>query len=338
MQNQLTAIDLFCGCGGLTTGLIEAGFSVLASIEVDPKAAATYRENYPKINLIEDDIRNVNIKKLLEKIQINPGDLDLLAGCPPCQGFSRIRKLNKNRPAMDERNSLIEEFTRFALELKPKRIMLENVPGLASHYRFNNFVSKLKKHGYFVNFKIVDVAEYGVPQRRKRLILTASIDHEITLRPPHDRRVTVRDAISHLPLPGNSGDELHDIPENRSEKVMEIIKNIPKNGGSRSQLPDELVLECHKQTKGFYDVYGRMSWDDVAPTITSGCHNPSKGRFLHPIENRTITLREASILQGFPENYKFITSHGKESIALMIGNALPPPFIKAHAEQLAQSI
>ncbi|NIM31052.1 MAG: DNA (cytosine-5-)-methyltransferase [Pseudomonas stutzeri] len=332
------AIDLFCGCGGVTAGLIEAGFNVVSAIEIDKKAAETYRANYPNVYLLEEDIRKVDVSALAERLRIAPGELDLLAGCPPCQGFSRIRKLNKTRPAIDERNALIEEFERFVLGLKPKRVMLENVPGLVTHYRFQRFVTRLKRDGYFVTYQVVDVSDYGVPQRRKRLILTASVDGVAALPAVIGRKVTVREAISHLQPPGKSGDQLHDLPEKRSEKVKEIIKNIPKNGGSRADLPERLVLECHKQTNGFSDVYGRMRWDDVAPTITSGCHNPSKGRFLHPLADRTISLREAAILQGFPEDYKFIVSHGKESIALMIGNALPPIFIKAHAEAIAATL
>ncbi len=327
MQSKFTAIDLFCGCGGLTEGLKSAGYNVLHAVEIDAKASSTFIANHPDVNLIHMDIREVDATAL----GLKPGDLDLLAGCPPCQGFSRIRKLNKSRPAMDERNSLINEFSRFVKELLPKRIMLENVPGLATHYRFQNFLSTLRSLGYRVKYEILDVSNYGVAQRRKRLILSASINSEPFIAPPMKGRVTVRSVIESMPKPGNSGDYLHDIAEKRSEKVREIIKHIPLDGGSRSDLPEHLVLECHKKTKGFYDVYGRMSWDELAPTITSGCHNPSKGRFLHPEDNRTITLREASMLQGFPVDYKFIVSHGKESIALMIGNALPPPFIRHQA-------
>jgi DNA (cytosine-5)-methyltransferase 1 len=143
--------------------------------------------------------------------------------------------------------------------------------------------------------------------------------------------VTVRDAIGDLPLAGKSGDPLHDAPEKRSEKVARLIALVPKDGGSRSDLPKRLRLKCHQRFDGFYDVYGRMAWNDVAPTITSGCHNPSKGRFLHPTRNRAITLREAALLQGFPVDYKFPAEIKKERVSLMIGNALPPPLIAAHA-------
>jgi DNA (cytosine-5)-methyltransferase 1 len=141
-----------------------------------------------------------------------------------------------------------------------------------------------------------------------------------------------------LEAPSRTQDKLHSLPERRSDSVKALIARIPKNGGSRSDLGDEAQLNCHKKTRGFFDVYGRMSWDDVAPTITSGCHNPSKGRFLHPSCNRTISLREAALLQGFPPEYVFDIGHGKEAIALMIGNALPPPFIKAHASALRDGI
>jgi DNA (cytosine-5)-methyltransferase 1 len=143
----------------------------------------------------------------------------------------------------------------------------------------------------------------------------------------------VRQAIGALPPPGDSGDELHDLPEKRSEKVAQIIRAIPTNGGSRSALGSQ-QLECHKRIDGFKDVYGRMRWDDVAPTITGGCVNPSKGRFLHPDQNRTITLREALLLQGFPADYQISLARGKFAAAELIGNAIPPPMVASYALSL----
>lgn len=335
---KLTAIDLFCGCGGLTAGLKIAGYKVLSAIELDPKACETYALNHPEVSLVEGDIRNVSPEDLMRDLGLRRGDLDLLAGCPPCQGFSRIRKRNKSHSARDSRNALIDEFGRFVLTFRPKLIMMENVPGLLDYYRFKNFRALLEAEGYQVELKILDVADFGVPQRRKRLIISASrLGYPIMARPFSKRR-TVRDAIGKMPVAGLSGDALHDFPEKRSDKIKDLIKAVPKNGGSRSQLPAKFALACHQRSDGFSDVYGRMSWDDVAPTITSGCINPSKGRFLHPTENRTITLREASILQGFSVRYRFNIQHGKECIALMIGNALPPPFIAAQAKALANTI
>jgi DNA (cytosine-5)-methyltransferase 1 len=149
---------------------------------------------------------------------------------------------------------------------------------------------------------------------------------------------TVRGAIGRLAKPGKSRDALHNLPEIRSGKVLKLIRDIPKDGGSRTDLPKSRQLKCHKNQSGFNDIYGRMAWDDVAPTITSGCFNPSKGRFLHPNQNRAITMREAALLQSFPKDYVFDPAIGKQTIALMIGNALPPEFIRRNALRLRQSL
>ena len=337
-RRSLTAVDLFAGCGGLTQGLKRAGYRVMAAIEIDERARQTYQMNHPEVWLAGADIRDADPRKLMRALKLRRGELDLLAGCPPCQGFSRIRKRNKTRAARDDRNALINEFGRFVGAFRPKLIMMENVPGLMQHFRLLDLVKMLESLGYVARVEVMDTADFGVPQRRQRLILAAARASAPRLARPRKSRMTVKDAISGLPAPGNSGDALHDIPENRSARVKEIIRAIPVNGGSRSDLPKRLQLRCHANTRGFFDVYGRMSWKDVSPTITGGCHNPSKGRFLHPRQNRTITLREAALLQGFPKRYRFEPSHGKEAIALMIGNALPPPFIAAHARALARQI
>lgn len=141
----------------------------------------------------------------------------------------------------------------------------------------------------------------------------------------------MRHAIETLPPPGQTGDPLHDLEENRKRSVVDLIARIPKDGGSRAQLEAKWHLACHREFDGFSDVYGRMAWDKVAPTITSGCVNPSKGRFLHPRQNRCITLREAALLQAFPPRYKVSLEHGKFEAARLIGNALPPEFVRRHA-------
>lgn len=333
-SRRLTAIDLFSGCGGLTLGLRQAGFRVVAAVEIAAKAQATYRLNHPRVRLYGGDIRELDPIKMLEKAGMRPGDLDLLAGCPPCQGFSRLRTKNKADSVFDPRNDLIGDFLRFVAIMLPRCIMLENVPSLAKDDGFARTCRALEELGYSHVTQVLDAADYGVPQRRKRLILLASRVHEPSVAPPLRTRVTVRNALSGLEEPLDSPDPVHAIPERRSQSVRDLIALIPKDGGSRTDLPELKQLECHKRSNGFRDVYGRMSWDTVAPTITSGCHNPSKGRFLHPAVDRTITLREAALLQGFPRDYKFDPAHGKEAIALMIGNALPPPFIAAHASAL----
>lgn len=337
-NRKLKAIDLFSGCGGLTLGLKSAGFDVIAAVEIDPKARSTYSLNHPEVWLGGDDIRTTDVNVLMQRLGLKQGDLDMLAGCPPCQGFSRMRKRNKQNSARDERNALIEDFGRLVLGLRPKLVMMENVPGLAEYFRFRTFRKSLETAGYKVRVEVLDVADYGIPQRRKRLIVSASLCGEPQLAKPLNARATVRQIIGGMPSVGQSGDALHDIGERRSSHVMKLISLIPADGGSRSELPEDMQLACHKRIDGFNDVYGRMAWDSVAPTITGGCYSPSKGRFLHPHENRTISLREAAMLQGFPRDYRFDVTHGKEAIALMIGNALPPGFIEAHAAAMAATV
>lgn len=329
------AIDLFAGSGGLTEGLRQAGFRVVGAVEIDELAAKSYRMNHPRVALWDDDIRSVKVTEMRKALKLQKGELDLLAGCPPCQGFSSLRTLNGKRDVRDRRNSLTDDFLRFVRGFEPRAVMLENVPGLAERRRFRAFAAVLKKMGYVVNWAVLDAARYGVPQRRRRLILLASKNSKIEFAPKDDSDATVRQAIQGLARPGRNDDPLHRITGKRSERIRELIKLIPKNGGSRSDLPEHLWLECHKKCEGFKDVYGRMRWDAVAPTITGGCLNPSKGRFLHPEQNRPITAREAALLQSFPGDYRFSTDRGLYAVATMIGNALPPEFIRRQALQVA---
>lgn len=334
-----TAIDLFSGCGGLSRGLKDAGFRVVAAVEIDKKARETFALNHRDIPLVGTDIRKVSAASLLRAGGLKRGQLDLLAGCPPCQGFSTLRTRRGREPVEDARNDLIDEFSRIALSLRPKMVMMENVPALALYKKFSDLVESLEAAGYQVITKILDVSQFGVPQRRKRLILSASRIGTPRLASAAEVKKTVRATIGTLEEPGHTGDLLHDFSgKRRSDRVQAIIEAIPIDGGSRHSLPTKLKLGCHSKTSGFNDVYGRMKWDDVSPTITSGCNNPSKGRFIHPCKNRVITLREAALLQGFPMDYQFDVSHGKESIALMIGNALPPPFIAAHTRAMAEGL
>jgi DNA (cytosine-5)-methyltransferase 1 len=335
---RLTAIDLFAGCGGLTQGLRKAGFRVLGAVENDEKAAATYRLNHPSTYLWGRDIRLVSAGSLRRKLRLRKGDLDLLAGCPPCQGFSTMRTLNGWRSVRDTRNDLVSEFVRFVEALRPKAVMMENVPGLAKNRRFVDMCERLEALGYRGEFHILNAASFGVPQRRRRLIYLAGLNMRLSFAKPWLDFPTVRDAIGSMPDAGRSGDAIHDIPENRTDRVRARIKSIPRNGGGRADLPDGEQLRCHKRCDGFKDVYGRMAWDELAPTITSGCFNPSKGRFLHPTRDRAITVREAALLQGFPRSYKFDVRHGKVSLSLMVGNALPPPFVAAHARQVRKDL
>ena len=337
-MRDFTAIDLFSGCGGLTLGLKRAGFRVLAAIEIERTAVETYRQNHSEVIVKKRNIKRIAAYELLAELQLRRGQLDLLAGCPPCQGFSILRTQNGAKSTDDDRNDLVYEMLRFARVFRPKAVMMENVPKLRDHPSFDDLCQKLRRLGYKLTHEVKDAAEYGVPQRRKRLIVLAGLGFEIPLASESGNLNTVRGAIRRLRQAGASGDELHDLPERRAERVLQLIRQIPKNGGSRGDLPREQQLKCHQRQDGFYDIYGRMAWDGVAPTITSGCHNPSKGRFLHPEEDRAITLREAALLQSFPETYRFPVSAGKEAIALMIGNALPPEFVRRHAEQIHKTL
>lgn len=334
VNNNFFSIDLFSGCGGLTEGLVQAGYKVISAVEVNKKAVETYKANHPSVEVFERDIKYLLPEELMRKAGLQKGELYLLAGCPPCQGFSRLRTRNGRNIVEDERNDLIFDFLRFVEAMAPKKIMMENVPGLEKDTRFIYFKERLIELGYFVCHRIVNASDHGVPQRRKRLIMLASKVSMPVFPSPDKDKLTVKDAIGKVDEIIGDEDDIHNIKEKRSESVINIISMIPKDGGSRHQLPEKYHLKCFKKSGGFRDVYGRMKWSDVSPTITSGCSNPSKGRFLHPEKNRTITLREAAILQGFPHDYKFMVSHGKQSIALMIGNALPPPLIKVHSEAL----
>jgi DNA (cytosine-5)-methyltransferase 1 len=328
------AIDVFCGCGGLTVGLKRAGYRVVAAIDVDMRAAESYRANHKRVRVWTTDIRHLPVAGVRRALRLKRGHLELLAGCPPCQGFSDLRTRNGSRRRYDMRNSLIDEFLRFVRGLLPRAVLLENVPALASHWRFDEFRRAMRRLGYRETHAIQDAADFGVPQRRRRLIYMAARGSEPILPEPRKMHRTVRDAIEGLPKAGISGDRIHDLPEVRAPHVRRMIRLIPRNGGSRADLPRSLWLKCHRANDGFSDVYGRMRWGSPSPTITSGCHNPSKGRFLHPTANRSITLREAALLQAFPRTYKFSRNAGKEQLAAQIGNALPPPFVSAHARSL----
>lgn len=334
-SRQFTAVDLFSGCGGLTTGLKKAGFQIIGAVELDALAVSTYRKNHPEVHIWQLDIRRLSVSKLAQELRLHRGHLDLLAGCPPCQAFSTLRTLNRGRRIRDpKQKDLLYEVLRFVRVLRPKAVMVENVPGLVNDQRWRRFTAVLRKLGYICDYKVLNAADYGVPQRRRRLLLLGSQLGSVPFARSHNRHRTVRESIRSLKAPGRSGDPLHDVSEKRRPEIFQLIKRIPKNGGSRTDLPHGLQLECHKKCDGFKDVYGRLSWNDVAPTITGGFVNPSKGRFLHPVRHRTITLREAALLQSFPRKYFISLDEGKFRAAALIGNALPPEFIRRHANRV----
>lgn len=330
-ERKPRAIDLFSGCGGLSQGLKDAGYSVVAAFEADPLAMSTFAMNHKRARRYLGDIRRLSARKVMAELGMKPGELDLLAGCPPCQGFSNLRTMNGGTRVVDPMNDLVFEVTRFAHAFRPRALMIENVPGLMRDKRFAEMTSRLERLGYAWSAEVLDAANFGVPQRRMRMILIALKQGQPAFALPLLRRMTVADAIRPLPDPECSDDPLHNHGASRAPHVQEIIRQIPKDGGSRGSLGPSKQLECHRRHDGFYDIYGRMSWSKPSPTITGSCVNPSKGRFLHPVSNRAITLREAALLQGFPLKYKFDMSRGVYPAAQMIGNAFPPRFAACHA-------
>jgi DNA (cytosine-5)-methyltransferase 1 len=249
-----------------------------------------------------------------------------------------MRTRNGIRRNQDERNDLIFEVLRVVRMTKPTSIMFENVPGLVKDARYKSFLVKLEALGYRVKWGILNAANFGVPQRRRRLVLLASRNGSPTFASRARCSATVRGAIEKLASPKRSRDPLHNYSTARSPKIRRLIQRIPRDGGSRAALGKRSQLACHKRSDGFKDVYGRMAWDKPAPTITCGCINPSKGRFLHPRANRAITLREAALLQTFPASYRFPLDDGRYSVAELIGNALPPEFIRRHAIALRKNL
>jgi len=338
VSGRLTAIDLFCGCGGLSLGLRRAKFTVVAAIDNDALAVKTYRKNHKRTHTVEADIKAVDGISLMEELDLRPGELDLLAGCPPCQGFSTLRTLNGGRQVEEPMNDLVHEFVRFVRTFLPKAVMMENVPGLLTDDRLTQIKSELKALDYLCDAKVFNAQDYGVPQRRKRMILIGLRRMSPTFASAVRRRRTVAGAIRKLQPPSTCEDPAHNYTVRRADHVMALIRRIPRDGGSRTDLPDEDQLKCHKGFDGFKDIYGRMAWQQPAPTITGGCINPSKGRYLHPQEDRAITLREAAMLQGFPQSYKFDLAQGRYPVAQLIGNAFPPKFAEHHARSIYRHI
>jgi DNA (cytosine-5)-methyltransferase 1 len=339
MTNRKTAIDLFSGCGGLSWGLKKAGFDLVGAVELDTLAAKTYQLNFPNAAVLQEDITTISPQEFRKQLGLKKGELSLLAGCPPCQGFSTLRTHHRSSSvAKEPMNDLIFRVLDFVREFEPKAVMIENVPGLSKDDRIQKFKSELERLGYQCDFEVHNAKDYGTPQKRKRMIFIGLKGQAPVFAKANKKQKSVKDAISDMPAPEQSDDPMHNYGVKRCDRIEKLISLIPKDGGSRSALPDDMQLECHKRQKGFNDIYGRMAWDEPSPTITCGCTNPSKGRFLHPEQNRAITAREAALLQGFPRGFKFDMSKWQYAVAKLIGNAFPPPFAQRHAEEVAKLI
>lgn len=327
MPSNILAIDLFCGAGGLTNGLRSAGVNVVAGIDNDEKCQHAYEHNNKPAKFLNRDIKTVSGGELNELW--NGSRLRLLAGCAPCQPFSSFRQAQSAE--IDERYPLLFEFSRLIRETKPEFITMENVPNVIKKAVFNTFLRSLYAQGYKCNFKVVKCEEYELAQSRRRLVLLASrIGPAPEFPAPGESKKTVKDVLFGIPRvkagETHAKDKLHRCASLTPINLSRIRASKP--GGTWRDWPEEILLACHKRKSGdgYTPVYGRMSWDKPAPTITTQCYNFGSGRFGHPTEDRPITMREAAILQGFPADYEFeppSKSFTLRDIARMIGNAVP---------------
>jgi len=347
------AVDLFSGAGGLSLGLKDAGFDVVAGVELDPQASATFALNNPSAKAICEDIQKVSPWQLKKDLGRR---VSLLAACPPCQGFTSLTSKFKRD---DPRNDLPRDVLKFARALKPKAIMFENVPRFLTSAngkrRFDVVVKELESLDYKVTWSILQAADFGTAQMRRRLIIFAA-DREIEPpAPTHFSRPaegqaawnTLADRIQGLEatrefVPGSMSG-IRSLKEwHVTRRLSQLNRQrlaLAKPGGARWDIPDAYRPPCHVgSNSGFRNVYGRMAWDVPSPTITGGCTSPSKGRFGHPDEVRTISVREAGLLQDFPDDYLIDADGRLDRACEMIGNAFPAKLASAAARQFAHLV
>jgi DNA (cytosine-5)-methyltransferase 1 len=337
MKKNIAAIDLFCGAGGLTHGFILEGLKVQAGIDLDSACKFPYEINN-QATFIEQDVSEISGQELNQIF--GKSKIRVLAGCAPCQPFSTYA--HKYDVKRDGKWSLLQQFSRLIRESSPEIVTMENVPSVCKHEVFESFVRSLRRRGYYVWHGVVNSAEYGAPQSRKRMVLLASLLGEIKFIDPTQKKAkTVRDVIGKLEKlragGGSSKDPLH-VTSSLTPINYQRIK-ASKPGGTWRDWPKHLLVDCHKSESGrtFSGVYARMEWDKPAPTMTTQFHSFGTGRFGHPEQNRAISLREGAIFQGFPRKYKFIQKdEGINFTALgrMIGNAVPVDLGRAIAKSI----
>lgn len=326
-MKSISCVDLFCGAGGLTHGLIREGLPVAAGIDLDPACRFPYEKNN-QVKFVNKDVREVSAREL--RRLFGGAKVTVLAGCAPCQPFSTYAQRYES-DGREGRWGLLYEFGRLAEAVEPDIVTMENVPAVAKHSVFQDFVDALEQAGYHVWVDVIDSSFYGVPQTRRRMVLLASKHGNIKMiESTHKTPQTVRQAIGHLrPLRAGEAaprDKLH-ISSTLSEKNLRRIR-ASKPGGSWRDWPTDLVADCHRSESGrtYPGVYGRMEWDKPAPTMTTQCYGFGNGRFGHPEQDRAISLREAAILQSFPRKYAFVPKGEKVSfttLGRLIGNAVP---------------
>lgn len=329
-----TAIDLFCGAGGATQGLRQAGLQVLLSVELDANACATYRLNHPGVTVLNGDICAIDPQSVRCDLGLQEGDLTVLKLCPPCQSFSTLtRRANRSNG-----NRLVVCALDWAAAFLPHSIMLENVSGISSSPSFSELCDGLTRLGYQSSMRTLDAAEFGVPQSRKRLILVA-LRSQVSPLPDSfwavtNHRVSASSVLARLKIDQCDSLNLH---RSSSPAVRRRIEAVPINGG-RFDLPSHLQLPCHKRlkTRSATASYGRIGTAGPAPTMTTRCTTPACGQFIHPWHDRGLTLREAAVLQSFPQRYGFLGNYG--DIERQIGNAVPPRLVAVLVRRLIRHL
>lgn len=324
------AVDLFCGIGGLTHGLHLSGLTVSAGFDIDSSCRFAYEANNNSI-FVEADVATLKGEDIA---RYYPHDsIKVLVGCAPCQPFSRYTQRYRKTGHSGDKWRLLDSFARIIQEVKPEIVSMENVPELSSQSVFVDFQNMLIGSGYKIHWQVVYCPNYGVSQSRKRLVLLASLLGDIRLIEPlypPDKYLTVRDVISELPpiMAGQAdpNDPLHCASRLSDINLARIEQSVP--GGTWREWDAELKLDCHKKETGstYPSVYGRMSWDEPAPTITTQFYGYGNGRFGHPEQNRALSIREGAMLQSFPANYVFINEGErvtKRELGIHIGNAVP---------------
>ncbi|WP_203861469.1 DNA cytosine methyltransferase [Plantactinospora mayteni] len=340
---KISAVDLFCGVGGLSYGLQAAGVKVAAGVDIDPACAYPYQANV-HAPFHKKDVCELDAEELAAMWP--RGSVRVLAGCAPCQPFSSYRRGADT--SQEAQWPLLDEVSRLIEGTMPEIVTMENVPRIGSTPIFKAFVAKLKELGYSVQYESCHCPAYGVPQRRRRLVLVASLLGEIRVPrgtvAPTDY-VTVEQAIRGLPALGHgevdSADRLH---KSRTLTPVNLARiRSSKPGGTWEDWREELRAPCHRKSSGstFRNVYARMVWDEPSPTITTLSYNYGAGRFGHPEQDRAISLREAAVLQSFPRNYEFVAP--KEPVQFaplgrLIGNAVPPKLAQAVGEAIVEHV
>lgn len=341
-----SVVDLFCGAGGLTHGFVQEGFEVVAGIDSDETCRYAYETNNPGAKFICKNITDVKVDELNNLYAST--DTKILVGCAPCQPFSQYTKKQRKK---NDKWKLLDTFAELIEGVMPQVVSMENVPELVKFDRgnvFEGFVDLLKNCGYYVSWSNVFCPDYGVPQKRMRLVLLASQLAPIEMiKGTYTSKSykTVRDVIAHLPAiragETAASDPLH-ISAGLTEINMRRIRQ-SKPGGTWRDWDKDLVAACHRRASGeSYDsVYGRMRWDEPAPTITTQCDGFGNGRFGHPEQDRALSMREASLLQTFPDTYSFLAADRKwhvQTLARMIGNAVPVLLARAIAQTIKQHL